>query len=213
MLSSQTSTSENQQTLLSLEGSVPHAVPSRTAQDDLAKILEDGRPRNLRFLRSRLPSREDAEDALQDASLKLFQNIEALATVDNPHAWIAASLNHTVIDRYRRGAARRRLSDAIAAEPSAPDEPQDSDLATPAACVSGEVKGLKATFRTLLGQVYLEGMPLKEVAAREGLTANNAAVRLHRARGALRQAMQSLCQSCPADDCWARGRFDGRSEI
>ncbi|WP_204313660.1 hypothetical protein, partial [Stenotrophomonas maltophilia] len=44
----------------------------------------------------------------------------------------------------------------------------------------------------------LEEASLKAVAEQCGLTANNAAVRLHRAREALRSVMHARCTACQA---------------
>jgi RNA polymerase sigma-70 factor (ECF subfamily) len=173
----------------------------------LAQRLQAERSRHLRYLRSRLPSLSDAEDALQDAALKLIRRAAALAVVEKPDAWVATSLRHTVIDRYRRAGAQRRLTDALAAEPSEGPDPKEDETRTAAECMTATLPQLKAEYGTLLRKVYLEGTPLEDVAQLERLTANNAAVRLHRARGALRETLQRQCKTCVRDDCWARGRF------
>lgn len=173
----------------------------------LARRLHGDRTRHLRYLRRRLPSLEDAEDALQDATLKLLRHTVELTTIEKPDSWIATSLRHTVIDRYRRSAALSRLRDALVAEPPAGASPDDPATQTATACLLEALPTLKPEYGTLLRQVYLEDVPLKAAAAQAQLTANTAGVRLHRARDAMRQTLRRLCKTCVQDDCCARERL------
>jgi RNA polymerase sigma-70 factor (ECF subfamily) len=117
---------------------------------------------------------------------------------------INVSVRRIVVDRYRRAAARRRMTDAIAVEP--PEASEEDLLVSPAECLTAALQTIKSDYASILRQVYLEETPLRDVATRLDVTANNAAVRLHRARGALRESMLLECQTCPLADCWARQR-------
>ena len=93
-------------------------------------------------------------------------------------------------------------------ESTEPNEPNDDDeTLSAAACLKETLTKLKPEYGTLLRQVYLEEISIKEVAKSEQLTSNNAAVRIHRARSALRQAMRHQCKTCAVEDCWARHRL------
>lgn len=180
----------------------------RGGAEDLARRLSAERPRQLRFLRSRLPSRQDAEDAWQDAAVKVLQHADALGAAGRPDAWMRVSLRRLVVDRYRREAVRRRTLAAFAVQPPPPTPGEDEDLVAPGDCLKATLEALKPEYRTILAETYLDERPLKSVALRQDLTANNAAVRLHRARNALRQAMAEKCASCPLADCWAKPRAE-----
>nr|WP_249778170.1 sigma-70 family RNA polymerase sigma factor [Phenylobacterium glaciei] len=168
--------------------------------------LQAERPQHLRYLRSRLPSLEDAEDALQDATLKLVRHAAALTSIEKPSSWVGVSLRHTVIDRYRRTAAQRRLSEALLSEPQESPDADDLEMRTASDCLRATLPTLRPEYTALLEQVYLEGVSLKAAAKQGQLTTNNAGVRLHRARGALRQTLQRRCGTCQLDDCWVRRR-------
>lgn len=100
------------------------------------------------------------------------------------------------------------MTDALAAEPLEVARGDDDDeLAAPAECLKSSLQALKPDYRAVLQQVYLDEESMKDVAAGSNLTANNAAVRLHRARGALRVVMFQKCRACPLADCWGRQRF------
>jgi RNA polymerase sigma-70 factor (ECF subfamily) len=193
------------ETLPVCQGQTPAARSQSTLQD-LASQLHIHRPRHLRYLRSRLPSLEDAEDALQDAALKFIQSAESFASVERPDAWVAVSLRRVVVDRYRRTAAQRRMTEALAAEPPESTGQDEDETLTPTECVKSVLPTLKPEYAAILRQIYLDEASLKQVAARLGLTVNNVAVRLHRARGALRETMLDRCEVCPLADCWARHR-------
>jgi RNA polymerase sigma-70 factor (ECF subfamily) len=180
---------------------------ARRNAEAVASRMQTDRSRHLRYLRNRLPSVEDAEDALQDATIKFLQSGEALASVQHPDAWVGVSLRRIVVDRYRRAAVQRRLADAIAVEPVNAASDDDDELVMPMECVKAAVETLHSDYAAVLRQVYLEEKPLKTVAAQLDVTANNAAVRLHRARGALREIMRSRCKACPLADCWGRERL------
>ncbi|MFT4935937.1 MAG: RNA polymerase sigma-70 factor (ECF subfamily) [Pseudoalteromonas distincta] len=193
-------------TLQPLESSASPGVAD-PAIDRLGRRLAAERPAQIRFLRSRLPSLEEAEDAWQDASIKFLQHARTLQAAERPEAWMAVSLRRLVVDRYRRAAVRRRLAESLAVEPVPDAAGETEDLISPTACLTGLVAGLKPDYAQILQQAYLEEQPLKQVAERLSLTANNAAVRLHRARGALRQALSDKCQACALADCWAKARI------
>lgn len=77
------------------------------------------------------------------------------------------------------------------------------------ACLSRAIGELKPAYADLIRRAELQEAPLKLVAGELALTANNVAVRLHRAREALRQSMRARCAACPAR-CLAAERFLAR---
>jgi RNA polymerase sigma-70 factor (ECF subfamily) len=60
---------------------------------------------------------------------------------------------------------------------------------------------LKPEYARAIDAVELAGTPLKEFAAAEKITLNNAAVRVHRARQALREHIQHACAVCAEHGC------------
>lgn len=174
----------------------------------IAGRLASERDRRLRFLVGRLPTREDAEDVLQDFAMKAMQGAYRLSDSGKVDAWLNVSLRNTLFDRYRRAAARRRMQEGVTNEPLAADDGSD-DIEGPMNCMSREVGRLKPSYAELIRRADLQQASLKLVAEELGLTANNVGVRLHRAREALRQAMRERCAACPAR-CFAAERFLAR---
>lgn len=173
----------------------------------LASWLSTNRPRHLRYLRSRLPSTEDAEDVLQSATLMFLRHANRLETIGKVENWVGKSLRNAVVDRYRQMAAHKRLLESLSTAAPHSDEPATVDgLAAPIECIQATLATLRPAYGKLLAQVYFQGLSLVEAAAQLQLTSNNATVRLHRARAALRESMEAKCSKCSIDDCWARRR-------
>ncbi len=137
------------------------------------------------YLRPRLGSDEDAEDAVQDTFLKLFRNIGSYDPAYRFSTWLYTSANRLVIDSFRRGAAER----AALASNRAADGPDP--VATGESSGPGG-SGLWDAARTLgesrfrvLWLRYGEDMTIEEIAAVLGRTRLAVRVLLHRARTGL----------------------------
>lgn len=171
--------------------------------------LREGRPGHLRFLRSRLRSPEDAEDVLQEFALKAIQGVARLTDPAKVDAWLGVTLRNALFDRYRRNAGRARLQETVRAEPiGGPDDA--ADLNRPLDCLTHALDDLKSESAALLRRSELQETPLKAIAEDLSITANNAGVRVHRARDALRQLMKVRCGACAAPSPLA-ARFIGRA--
>lgn len=60
---------------------------------------------------------------------------------------------------------------------------------------------LKDEYAGILRAVEMEGASVGDVAARLDITPRNAAVRLHRARQALRKRLETTCGTCTEHGC------------
>ena len=185
-------------------GGEPNDAYGRQAAALVEQRLSGGRPRHLRYLLARLRSREDAEDVLQDFTIKALQGA-ARVRVDRIDAWLNVSLRNALFDRYRRAAARRRLSDAAAAEPTDCGPPEIVEELSPLDCLAQSVARLKPSYATVLSRADLDEARLGDLACELGLTSNNATVRLHRARESLRGIMRARCTACPTPCMLAAG--------
>lgn len=156
----------------------------------------------LAFLERRLGDRAAAEDILQDAYARSMTHGASLRQDESSRAWFYRILRNAVIDRRRRDASHGRALDALAAELDEPEAPPSAALApTTCACVGRLAAAMKPEYATALQQVTVAGRSVKDFAAAEGITANNAAVRVFRAREALRSRVQACCGSCADDGC------------
>jgi len=68
---------------------------------DLERTYREESPRLLNWIRSRLGSRDDAEDLLQDVFTRAATALDAARPVDNLVSWLYASARNAVVDTWR----------------------------------------------------------------------------------------------------------------
>ena len=102
-------------------------------------------------------------------------------------------------EQYRRRSIETRVVEQYGREA----EPHDAELeATVCGCITGMLSALKPEYAEIIRTVDLEGVAVPQAAKALGITPNNAAVRLHRARKALGQAVEEACGVCCRDGCF-----------
>jgi RNA polymerase sigma-70 factor (ECF subfamily) len=150
----------------------------------------------LRFVRARTGSEAEAEELLQAAFVKATEKVGAVRDDESSVAWFYRLLRNAIADLGRE----RLRAERAPADPS--PEVTDPDLhRAVCSCVNELVPTLKPEWARLVRRVDLEGAAVSEVARDEGITANAAAVRLHRARGALRDKLLVVCGACARHGC------------
>jgi len=147
----------------------------------------------LGFLERRLGDRALAEDILQDAFVKTI-GVE-LRDDEAVVAWFYRLLRNAVIDHHRRAGVQNRRLEEFARMP-----PPDVERAI-CACIGQLATTLKPEYAEAIQRIEVEGAPLQTFAAEAGITANNAAVRVHRAREALRKQVHASCGTCAEHGC------------
>lgn len=162
--------------------------------------LVERRAEMLSWFRRRLASPEDAEDALQDACLKAIRAAPSLDRIERADAWIGRIMRHTLVDHYRRRAARRRGEQAYALEVLVLDEAEQAQVPERACrCVDMALAALPRDQSRLLRRDLDDGARAC-LASDIGITGNALRVRLHRARQALRVRIGDLCPTCGSGD-------------
>lgn len=168
---------------------------------ELVETLVENHRQFRAFLEQRVADAEDAEDILQDSFLKGVQKAGSLHEHENVVAWFYRVLRNAVIDHYRhRGAEGRALARA-AGFSGETDQPQQDVERAICQCVHDLLPTLREEYATLLRRIDLEQASIAEVAAETGITPNNARVRLHRARAALRRQLELSCGTCTEHGC------------
>jgi RNA polymerase sigma-70 factor (ECF subfamily) len=156
----------------------------------------------LRFLERRVGDRAEAEDILQKAFVKGVEAAASLREGQSAVAWFYRLLRNAVIDHYRRRATSSRKLTAFAEElDGSPDAPGADMNDAVCACVRTLADTLKPEYTEALTRVELDGVSVQGYAAELGITANNAAVRVHRAREALRKRVLASCGTCAEHGC------------
>ena len=169
---------------------------------DVLAVLVDNHQRFLTFLERRVGSREAAEDILQDAFVRGLERADTVRDSESIIPWFYRLLRNAIVDHYRkRGAEQRAIAHAAgmadASEPG-PDEALRDEVC---ACVVRLVDTLKPEYAAAIKRVDLDGTTVADFGREIGISANNAGVRLHRAREALRRQLTLSCGTCTKHGC------------
>lgn len=173
--------------------------PKSLSAEAIAQLVA-GHREFLAFLERRVESRAAAEDILQSA---FARGLERGAGVQDEKivAWFYRVLRNSVIDHYRHRATSARAMEAWGRDFTDRQEPEAELRQEICQCVSGLLATLKPEYRDALRIVDLEDGKLSDLAEQSGITAENAAVRVHRARKALRRQVEQACGTCADHGC------------
>lgn len=166
----------------------------------LATLLENHRA-FLGYLERRVGDRALAEDILQDAFAKVLSRPEQLPDDEALVPWFYRTLRNAAIDRFRRQGTADRALEAFARELESADAAPDDTRAEVCRCISRLATTLKPEYADALQAIEVEGQPVKSYAERTGLTSGNAAVRVFRAREALKRRVVQSCGTCAEHGC------------
>jgi RNA polymerase sigma-70 factor (ECF subfamily) len=147
-----------------------------------------------------LGDRGHAEDAVQEALVRAWDQLGALRDPESFRPWIYAILENAAFGGERHRERRKAFSlfddEAVAeGEPaleidSAPVEPgEEIPVAPVVAVVRESLRKLSGIHRQVLDLHYLQGRSTREVGEALDIPFNTARVRLFRARGALRREL------------------------
>lgn len=173
---------------------------SRSLSPEAVGRLVGGHREFLAFLERRVESREAAEDILQTAFVRGLER-----GIDVPDekivAWFYRVLRNSVIDYYRRRSASARATDTWAREVAESTSPMPETEQEICRCVSALLGNLKSDYADALRIVDIEEGNLSQLARHSNITVENAAVRIHRARKALRSQVAKACGTCADHGC------------
>ncbi len=154
----------------------------------------------LRFVQRRVESPATAEDIIQSAYIRAIEQAPTLRSDESAVAWFYRILRNAVIDHYRRRSAEDRALERWANDltEAAPD-PQTEAIVCE--CIDEVLPTLKPAYAEILREVDLTGKSLENFSNKAGITTGNAAVRVHRARQALKKQLILVCGTCSKHGC------------
>jgi RNA polymerase sigma factor (sigma-70 family) len=157
--------------------------------------------RFLAFLERRVESRAVAEEILQTAFVRGLEKTGEIRDAERAVAWFYRLLRNAIVDHYRARDSERRGLAALVQEIGDAVEPPPDIESEICRCFAALLPALRPEYAEILRRVDLEGARPADFARANGLTANNAMVRLHRARQALRADLQRSCRTCADHGC------------
>lgn len=176
-----------------------HEALRPIAQDVVDALVENHR-RFLSFLERRVRNRATAEEILQSAFARAVETGVPADDSQGAVSWFFAVLRNAVIDHYRQRSTESRAIEKLATDgvPEIADPELRDEVC---ACFRRLLPTIRADYAAILEKVDLEDRPVSDVARELGITSNNASVRLHRARAALRTQLERSCGACATHGC------------
>lgn len=176
-------------------------MKANEATSSAVLALVESHRRFLAFLEKRTGSRDEAEEILQAAFVKGIERVGEIRDEERAVAWFYRLLRNSLADYWRERAAERRGEEALARELADAVQPAPEIASQLCHCFEPLLPALKPEHEAILRRIDLEGMRPVDFAMQKGITPNNAMVRLHRARRALRERMQRSCRTCAEHGC------------
>jgi RNA polymerase sigma-70 factor, ECF subfamily len=177
-------------------------VETGKLSSEAVATLVAGHRQFLSFLENRVESREVAEDILQAAFVRSLERGADIGNTENVVAWFYRVLRNAVVDHYRHRASSERAVNAWGRESVFEAMPEAELHRQICGCLSELVQSLKPEYAEALQVVDLDEGSLNDLATRAGITSGNAAVRVHRAREALKKQVVRACGTCAEHGCF-----------
>jgi RNA polymerase sigma-70 factor (ECF subfamily) len=146
-----------------------------------ADLVRRHQPDALATALGLLRDRNEAEEAVQEATARAWRGLAGLREPGRFKAWFVSILCRACQDRIRDRVRSRRALSALPA-PEAGREAGDSPVLRAAMALPDE-------YREPLVLFYVQGLPVADIAEALGISESNAKVRLHRARRLLRERL------------------------
>jgi RNA polymerase sigma-70 factor (ECF subfamily) len=180
-----------------------HASPAEPTATDISKEVIDRLVENhrefVRYVDKRVGNRAIAEEIVQEAFVRSLDRGGEIR--ESAIGWFYRVLRNAVVDHQRRQAVANRRLDEFAAELETTGE-SGQDLANlVCACVAQLASTLKPEYADALRRIEVEGVSVKDYGQSVGISASNAAVRIFRARQALRKQVARSCATCAEHGC------------
>jgi len=182
------------------------AIVNRQVTGATMEALLRGKQKFLAFVEKRVGSRAVAEDILQDAFVRSLERASELdrelQTNERATAWFFRVLRNAIVDYYRHQAVEQRVGRQWAQDwerrATALSKEDEHEVC---GCFKEFLGLLKPDYRRAIEAVELRSVSLREFGKAEGISLNNAAVRVHRARQSLRQHIERACNTCAEHGC------------
>ena len=137
----------------------------------------------------------DADGLVQNAIARALAAADQLRDPTRAEAWLGRVVRNVLMDELRSRPTPVLPIDEL--ELSAIDDDSTIDCW----CVLVQAERLEPEYASILRRVIVDGIPVTEAARERGLTSNNAMVRLHRAREALKERLKPHCNTTTARSC------------
>lgn len=166
---------------------------------ELSSVFRRYRGPIQRYARSLVRDPAEAEEITQETFLRAHRKLASLEDPSRLSPWLYRIATNLAYDRLRRSARQPPLDSLsepeAAAEPAAPEPRLDRvmERREMSSCVREYIDRLPDSYRAVILLHDLQGLTNPEIARLLGISLATAKIRLHRARGRLREALGEGC--------------------
>jgi RNA polymerase sigma factor (sigma-70 family) len=187
------------------DGDSDSAEALQPLSDRVVETLIANHAEFKKFLARRLPDETLAEDLLQNCMAKAVERRSDPKAEASVVAWFYAIIKNALIDYYRAHATESDKNAAYLKELTAQGADRVSSAdevgAAVCACMKRLLPTLKPSYAEVIQRIDLGEESPDQVARDLGVTPGNLAVRLYRARLALRASLVRSCGTCTEHGC------------
>ncbi len=161
---------------------------------ELATLYTDFHQSLLAYIKSKVSSREDAEDIMHNVFIKMARHADTFSHKKNLKNWVFIVTRNTLYDYYRHQGARptESISEALA------ENTPDTDTTAPAkeleACLLRFIDRLPEKDKHLLIASELKGVKQKELAEQYHIPYSSLKSSIQRGRKKLKQMLTECCE-------------------
>jgi len=160
---------------------------------EVAGIYKQFRSELFGYIKSKVSSREDAEDILQNVFIKISSNVEQLTENVKLKNWIFTITRNSIIDYYRINANKKKLGINEEITEEIP-EPEDSDSTKGLdQCMTSMIGLLPEEYREIIIESEIQGMKQKDLAEKYSIAYPSMRSRVQRGREKLKQLFYNCC--------------------
>jgi RNA polymerase sigma factor (sigma-70 family) len=175
-------------------------APVRDTTPEVAAIFVQNHRDFLAFLERRVGSKAIAEDILQEAFVRGMGKLR-VDERESVVGWFYRTLKNAAVDYHRRHRTASKALESFAAETDDRVEADPQLRSAVCQCVNRLADTLKPAYAEALKRIEVDGVSVKDYAAEAGISPGNAAVRVFRAREALRGQVARSCGTCAEHGC------------
>lgn len=147
----------------------------------------------LAYVRSKIRSKEDAEDILQNVFAKISANADSLSGKDKIQNWLFAVTRNAVIDYYRVNAKKKNVElNASRSEQLLDEESPDTTKGLDN-CVGTMIALLPEEYKGIVEDAEIHGISQKELAVKYNMAYSSMRSRVQRGRERLKQLFYNCC--------------------
>jgi RNA polymerase sigma-70 factor (ECF subfamily) len=160
---------------------------------EVTSIYKEFHSELLRYVKSKVRSKEDAEDILQNVFVKISTNVDKLTEDVKIKNWLYSITRNTIIDYYRTNANKRKVAieDEIGDDLLDVDDPDTTKGLEQ--CMASMIGLLPEEYRSIILDSEIKGIKQKDLADKYSMAYPSMRSRVQRGREKLKQLFNNCC--------------------